>query len=74
MLDLLSRSVLERIDGDVPYVPKCVETATEVDYDYVPLSVEVGLLFRSVLERIDGDVLYVPKCVETATEVDYDEG
>ena len=32
MLDLLSRSVLERIDGDVPYVPKCVETATEVNY------------------------------------------
>ena len=30
---LLFRIVLERIDGDVPYVPKCVETATEVDYD-----------------------------------------
>ena len=46
MLDLLYRSVLERSDGDVLYVPKCVEAATEVDYDDVLLSAEVESPFQ----------------------------
>ena len=46
MLDLLSRSVLEGSDGTVFYVPKCVEAATEMDYDDVPLSAEVGSPFQ----------------------------
>ena len=45
-LSLLFRSVLERSDGDVFYVPKCVEAATEVDYGDVPLSAEVYSPFQ----------------------------
>ena len=38
--------MLERSDGDVLYVPKCAEAATEVDYDDVPLSAEVESPFQ----------------------------